>query len=987
MIFNFMREIQMNNIVIGLGGTGGKIINKLKHKLYEKNDIPVEYLYIDSNFDLVIRDKHLWKAFGNDISLGVNNKYRLSSDALNGAFNFHHNLITPRYKEWAGKIENWKDIEVQLSGGDGAVFGNQRRRLGRMLLSGHIDNILNRVNFLVQGLQRKTRTNVNKFHICSGLSGGTGSGSFIDILAKLKQAYPGGNNEFILYLFLPEDNPDSRRVNGGNYFANAYSALKELNALYTDSWTPYDISRLNQKIDIGNNTSFISTTYLVTNSNESSCLLDVEEMQPEEMVADFISLRLTNSTYGGSLSGVENAGARQAENENGQNVRSRDFFSFGIKRVIYPKEEISEYMIYQVLHKVSLALRFNHWNEQSGYIPNENIKNINLLTSKLLKEFKLTPEYLLLGSGILENESKWENFEDEWIHYIDNYAKNASEKRGMSRKEIVTNLSQLCAKKYNTLYRKVGVKDFFQDARRQTNTRVTHVSKAIQEYLISSWLKGDISLPQIEMVINEIIQLLNKQNENFTQKHNALDKKIKDSRDEITFSKKKLLDAYVPTQKKYNNTLSALKDYYIYRTYNEAYSYSGSFIAMLITHVQDFKRNYNNLVSQFKKFSDELEASYNIRLINNSNDTIEKIYDKPLIDELLENVILNNKDRMDLFKNSIEKLIDGKKEFTSLVKVFGSRDFKYDMESVINEELYSVIQNVANTQPQFDIANKNIIKELEDKYGNDNQALQDYMHGLISESKFYLPFDNVELQEVIDNNRIQAHNPSAGFVLYPDIHNEQFTQSILTALKRQNQTQLQRGDGLRNELTIFDIQPTFPLRYILKAKRLQREYLNRYENIEQGDIDVKIHLEGTKDSYSDFLLPSIAELQQKSIYKLFILDALGLIERDRQFDLHIKLYKGKQRVGELKLGDEFITAHRELSSVNDNMTINMILTEKLAEIRELDYQQKEDRKSELEKSINNKYKEIEDYYNQRDISKISFWGEHANRAINNIKEL
>lgn len=132
----------MNNIIIGLGGTGGKIINKLKHKLYQKENIPVEYLYIDSNFDLVNRDKHLWKVFGNDISLGENNKYRLLSGALKGAFDFNNNLITPRYKEWAGKIQNWKDIQVHLSGNDGAVFGNQRRRLGRMLLSGHINNIL-----------------------------------------------------------------------------------------------------------------------------------------------------------------------------------------------------------------------------------------------------------------------------------------------------------------------------------------------------------------------------------------------------------------------------------------------------------------------------------------------------------------------------------------------------------------------------------------------------------------------------------------------------------------------------------------------------------------------------------------------------------------------------------------------------------------------------------------------------------------------------
>jgi len=977
----------MNNIVIGLGGTGGKIINKLKHKLYEKDDVPVDYLYIDSNFDLVDRDKHLWKAFGNDISLKKDtNTYQLTSGHLKGAFDFNNNIITPKYSSWAGNIENWKDIKVQLQGGDGAVFGNQRRRLGRMLLSGHINNILNRVNFLVQQQQRKTRDNVTKFHICAGLSGGTGSGSFIDILAKLKQAYPNDNNEFILYLFLPEDNPDAKRLNGGNYFANAYAALKELNSLYIGNWIPYDISRLNQKIDLGNNTSYISPTYLITNTNESNCLLDVEDRQPEEMVADFISLQLTNDNFGASVS-TENARSREGENENGENIRSRDFFSFGIKRVIYPKEEISKYMIYQVLHKVSLALRFNQWSEQNGYITNANITNVNLLTGKLLKEFKLTPEYLLLGSGILENENEWRSFEEEWIHYIDGYAKNASEKRGLKDKEIVDNLVLNCAKRFNTLYRKVGAKEFFNQARGQTATRVTSISHYIQNYLVSQWLQGGISLPQIEQVINEIIRKLNRQRDNFKQKDNELDTKITKSREEISFWKVKLAKAHLFTNKEYHNTLSSLKEHYIYRTYNEAYAYSEHFLDMLISNIQDFQKNYTSLVAKFKDFSDDLEANYNIRLQENNNDSIEKIYDKGLIDSLLNSMILTDRNRMDSFKDSIENMIDGKRDFTSLVKVFGSKDFIFAMESTINNQLHNVIQHIANTQPQYDIANKNIIKELEDKYGNNSQELDDYMSGLINESKFYLPFDNVELQEVVDNNRIQDHNPSVGYVLYPNINNMPFTKNILTALTRQNQTQLQRGDGLVNELTVFDIQPTFPLRYIQKLKRLETQYKNRYLNIEQGDIDVKIHLEGSKESYKEFLLLPIAELQHKAIYKLFILDALGLILENKQFGLYVNKYKGNQIVGELLLGDEFINSYRKLSSVDDNMVINSILTDKLSEIRKFHYAQKEEKKKTLEDNINNKYDEIEKYYQERDRTKIAFWGKHANLAIEKIKDL
>ena len=376
-----------------------------------------------------------------------------------------------------------------------------------------------------------------------------------------------------------------------------------------------------------------------------------------------------------------------------------------------------------------------------------------------------------------------------------------------------------------------------------------------------------------------------------------------------------------------------------------------------------------------------------MRLQKESNDSIEKVYNRELINELLNTMILVDKDRMDSFKHSVENMIEGQRDFTSLVEVFGNRDFIFDMESTINTQLHNVIQHIANTQTKFDIANKNIIRELEDKYGNNGQELNMYMSKLIDESKFYLPFDNVELQEVVDNNRIQEHNPSVGYVLYPNINNMPFTQDILQALTRQNQTQLQRGDGLVNELTVFDIQPTFPLRYIAKLKRLADNYTDRYENIEQGDIDVKIHLEGSKDSYKDFALPSIAQLQQKAIYKLFILDALGLVLENKQLGLYVNIYKGKQIVGALELGNEFITAYRKLSSVDDNMAINLILSNKLSDIRNLDYAQREEEKKKLEININNKYDEIVQYYQERDVSKISFWGEHANLAIERIKEL
>ena len=979
----------MNNVIIGLGGTGGKVINRLKHKLYGKDNLSVDYLYIDSNFDLVNRDTHLWQVFGDDISLEESNKYQLTSEHLKGAFDFEYGQIHPRYSPWAGKIEDWKDMQIQLQSGEGAIFGNQRRRMGRMLLSGHINNILDRVNFITQGLTTKTANNKVTFHICVGLSGGTGSGGFIDILAKLKANYSSENNRFILYLVLPEDNPDSKRLNGGNYFANVYASLKELNALYTGNWIPYDISLSNTKIELPQGTGFVALTYLLSNKNEANCLLDMESMQVEEMIADFLQLRLSNGAYGGSLSGIENAGARQAENENGRHIRSRDFFTFGIKRVIYPKDEIAQYMVYKILYRISLALRFNQWTEDRGYIEVERIQNINLLTDNLLKEFKITPDFLLLKNGVLDNENGWQSFEEEWGLYIQKFAQNALDNQNLSKKDVVNRLLLECAEKYNSRYRQLGVNDFFGNAQRQITERVDYIIRNIQNYLIHNWLQGHISLPQIEMVITEILSILNNQRTKFIESHNRVDEKINASRQELSHWKSDLEKSYLFKSKAYVNSLNALKEHYIYKTYNEAYVYGNSFIDILINRIQNLQQSYNQLLGTFIEFSQELESGYYKALTQNSNnDSIEKIYNKSVVDELLDNHILNNRDRMNLFKNTIESTISEENNFVDIANLFEKRDFMLNLQRGVHKEITDTVQAIANLQPNFDISNKNIIKELENRYGNNPTELKKYMNLQLNKSGVYLPFNATQINEIPDNERIHSPINKGRLVLHPQIENEPFINDVLGALNRENQTVNTRSDNLVNELTLVEVQPIFPLRYIQDMQKLSREYNNRYKNmISPSEIDVKIHLEGSSKEYSDVLLPSLGEMQEKSIPSLFILDGLGLIEENEQLGLHVNIYQSDTLIDRIELGKDFIIAHRHLGSVQNALRLDEILRENLLDIQKLIHKSKEEKKLEVIEGITKRYKKIEQFYKEQDLTKIPFWGRQCNIAINRVKEL
>jgi len=65
----------MNHLVIGLGGTGGKIIRALRKSLYQElrggklADIGIGYLYVDSSSEMMSIDDPGWKTLGTSVQL------------------------------------------------------------------------------------------------------------------------------------------------------------------------------------------------------------------------------------------------------------------------------------------------------------------------------------------------------------------------------------------------------------------------------------------------------------------------------------------------------------------------------------------------------------------------------------------------------------------------------------------------------------------------------------------------------------------------------------------------------------------------------------------------------------------------------------------------------------------------------------------------------------------------------------------------------
>ncbi len=331
-----------NHLVIGLGGTGGKVIRSFRRLIFqqfhskEAKDVNLEYLYVDSDAGMMALDDPSWKILGKSVQLDKHNQLLIRGGA-DLAAHLENLSSYPGIQGWIGDKSQWLDI---LNSIVGEVLGGQKRRLGRFLFACKIKDFRDRVQSLTRNLQQKGGTTEVTFHICCGLAGGTGSGSIIDTVCQIRELYP--ENRIILYTLLPDRHPKTNPPwDTGNYHANGYVSLLELNALSLGAWEPHDITGFKERLSLRDP---FNGCYLFFNQNENGVAVDVEKDIPE-IVADFLFQKLvvTRELRWESLARMENAENGDGSPEStlaGVPERSKRFLAFGLKRLAYPEIEI-----------------------------------------------------------------------------------------------------------------------------------------------------------------------------------------------------------------------------------------------------------------------------------------------------------------------------------------------------------------------------------------------------------------------------------------------------------------------------------------------------------------------------------------------------------------------------------------------------------------------------------------------------------------------
>ena len=866
-----------NHLIIGLGGTGGSILAGLRKRIYAelgKRDVTgstnIDYLYVDSSED-DLNNRSNWTYMGEALHLQPDQKvniHGIQADVLSNP------------KQYPG-IESFlpeKDRELlhsdQVLSVISAGIGGQRRRFGRMLMANNIQTGDSEASFVAR--LRSKALNLTRsgdgavqFHVCAGLAGGTGSGSIVDVIAQIRKITAPMGNSFPLYLYLyvPEILVE-QTCDSGFYHANGFAALSELNAIALKTYSPTDVSGevdvyTNKVARLMKDCDAFTKAFLFTNYNESNRVLPKSKHLPEA-VADFLfqktiapSLVSGDSGKMKRLETSENDGNAPEKDESGVNVHSRDFMSFGIKRVEYPESEIKEFVTYHYAIQAAKQLTYNLWIDGKGF-DTCSMDEVGLgyrqqlKDAKTLETLKLSDNYLTLQTAIREIRGvteNWDSFGSYWDNICQFFAEEATQEK--EKRDWPAIFLSFCETEYNKNFRGVGVKKFFETQRSEARGYASYLRRHIEGILFNEWLSGEKSLLEVEKYVQLLI-------DNSQERLKTFDEKISSSRlyleqstasvladienewnnigwlrDAITGASRKIFDKYKANR----------SEFYVIQTEIEAYLYAKVLLAEVIRQlgamlvgITDFKASLTEVLSQVNEAA-ESKCKVETLTANRTQEVevLDKKYNPQVIRELTLDFTRDSdgqkKNAREIREELVNRLGGEERGFAQLNQAMGDIDSIVKcFTQVCNRNAVATMNDMAEKDPTMKMLHVNILEKIKQEY-NTTDALERYVNGLVEQAKCFMQFNPAEMGKNIAGNAASRMGRMIQLCLpeYNDPTNfrDKFIQAFANQCRAYcpfDPNQDVSTNYRDSQIVIVAAASAFPLRYIQNIKFLQDKY-------------------------------------------------------------------------------------------------------------------------------------------------------------------
>lgn len=882
-----------NYLLIGLGGTGGKILKEFKKHLFREHPddteraklIPaIEFLYIDSTEEMMNKDHKdkSWRVLGKDATF-TQNEFLLIKASENSVSQILDNI--DNYPGLKYIVKNGEAMRATL-GQIGAAAG-QKRRAGRIMFASNASRFLASVEGKYITLRNRTKKDSLHVMIFTGLAGGTGSGSIIDAVCQIRKKYPAA--EIDVYAMVPELNIPPK-FDTGRYQENGYAALRELSALNVNNgWRPSDVITGEEHIKFTNTEDNKKQFGLVLFSNVNENGVVVPTVQPvlHHLVADtvYFSIFLQNNQntqdYFRSWS-CENRDDYLVEystkSKKGDLIpmRTKAVSTFGIKRILYPESRIMEHISYTLSERIIWQMHYNNFKEEGEGFVNEPIhKDYSELTKNdgKKREWRLDDSHLMLNERILETDKKFETIDDFWKNATSFYS---YEDAKSADSEPLRFLEKYCEDQYLHQFRlKQGVEDYYKDksSEKVLREQAEYIVDAIERDLYTQWYEGKYSLADLMGICEEILDYLKKgidgNEKAISQEDDEIGKCEEDriaNNDDYNHASV-IMRVMGVSARIYSTHQQILHDLYVAKTRKVAIKFQGKLLGRLRTYFENFQAEVNEFIGCLLKAEDDLVKAISDRTRKNSELDLQKTI-----------VEVSEDEKMAGFEEKIERDRTKMESLATIMRHELVRNQTYahfgDLAAQMGDD---IIEDIAEKYlaPQLKayhdddddfrrdkIIGINVLQELQKLLKNDPSLdINTFAQHILEQCGVFLKLNNAELTKSMVNNP----NPNSErasidqktlLISLPNYEGDdklkefahQLEGAFRAAASADSTTLAIDHSGTKsNEITIVEVRYLFPVRCLSWLPEFKSKYdklVNSPNEAERKQNEILLHSEG-----------------------------------------------------------------------------------------------------------------------------------------------
>ena len=865
-----------NNLLIGLGGTGGKILKEFKKRLYrehpddnERNGMlpAIEFLYVDSTREMFDSADNSWRVLGRSVLFEecefCNIKTEDGIDRI-----LDHVESYPGLKHVVRNAEAVRNTLGRI--GEAA---EQKRRAGRIMFGSSVSRFLASVRDQYKKLTDRTGDERLHLHIFTGLAGGTGSGSIIDVICQLRKEYPKAKMN--VYAMVPEPEIPANFDKGGRYYPNGYAALRELSALNASAYLPCDIRSGSEHIDLKKTDIKQFGLFLYTNTNENGKVFDSIKELPQIMAdAVYFSLMLprtpdTNAFFrhltceNGTDFQVEyNTHSRARDPER---ARTKAISTLGIKRIVYPERRIEEHISYNVALAAIWQMLYNNFRGDGiGYISEPLQKTYSEFLSEEddRARWKIDDSHLMLNERILEADRKFPTIDAFWENCVNEISYDMAKECDSNPLSYLENYLE---RQFSTKFRlNRGVETYYREKARDEDLKNQSkaIVEAIERSLYTGWYEGTFSVTDLRGTCGAILDYIRTKREHIGRDINELREDLHTYEEEKRtnqgeWNQRGLINTGIRFITRANPRIYAdhqetMKAIYVIRTNIVAKNFEDRLLGRLLTDFENFMVQINQFTTALTESLEKVVNAIALRSRPEMENREGIHYD------LTETEVEVSEDhKMVVFEKELladRVTIDGMAKLLREGLAGGERFAHFDViaQGIIpgvtimelaDQLLEAQVVAYHDNHDQFrrdPILHLNILKELQKVLGHDEERLRNFARGVMERCSVLLPQDANEVTRRMKNNPNPGMNEGNGSInqhclcfCLPDCEGDtslrDFSQRLETALRNNHNIAgadicISHNSLSKNEITIVQVRDIFPVRTISHLPKMKEAY-------------------------------------------------------------------------------------------------------------------------------------------------------------------